>query len=154
MAKRTFKHFKRYTQKNCILICLNDSGSRQCGVDLPELNQTKLSLTDQICIDVFLRDAYMNSSFITTCLEKCPIECNSVHYDVSSSSAAYPSESYKRFLDIYFNASVSFKPTNSRFVNITEHEDKILAVNIFYKVAGFFKNKLYSYVVFLSFSDI
>jgi len=37
-------------------------------------------------------------------------------------------------LEIYFNSSLSFKPNNSRFVNLTEHEDQILAVNIFYKV--------------------
>ena len=147
-AKRTFRRFKRYTQKNCILICLYDRVSENCSVPLPELELTKLNLTNQICIDTAVRNSYLNASFITTCLEKCPIECNSVHYDVSSSSAAYPSESYKRFLDIYFNASMSFMPTYSRFVNMTKHEDKILSVNIFYKVAGFLKT---NYILMLYF---
>ena len=139
-AKRAFRRFNRYTQNNCILMCLNDTISLNCSVDLPEvkITYTKINLTDQICIDKRVRDLYLNASFIYGCMEKCPIECNSVNYEVRSSSAAYPSESYKRLLEIYFNSSLSFKPNNSRFTNMTEHEDKILAVNIFYKVGFLF----------------
>jgi len=135
-AKRTFKRFTKYTQDKCVLMCLNDEFFRNTGVDLPEIQPIN-NLTLQIANDVFLSQSYLNSSLIYGCKEKCPIECNSVNYEVRSSSAAYPSESYKRLLEIYFNSSLSFKPNNSRFVNLTEHEDKILAVNIFYKVDHF-----------------
>jgi len=135
-AKRTFRRFKKYTQDKCILMCLNDQFIKYTGVDLPEIQPTN-NLYLQIENDIFLRESYSNASLIYSCMEKCPIECNTVNYEVRSSSAAYPSESYKRLLEIYFNSSLSFKPNNSRFLNMTEHEDKILAVNIFYKV-GFF----------------
>jgi len=114
-------------------MCLNDKFVLRYGVELPEIQPTN-NLTIQIENDVFLRESYLNASLIYGCKEECPIECNSVNYEVRSSSAAYPSESYKRILEIYFNSSLSFNPNNLRFTNMTEHEDKILAVNIFYKV--------------------
>jgi len=135
-AKQTFRRFKKYTQDNCILMCLNDLFVIRYGVDLPEILPTNVILL-QILNDMFLRESYSNASLIYSCMEKCPIECNSVNYEVRSSSAAYPSESYKRLLEIYFSSSLTFKPNNSRFLNLTEHEDKILAVNIFYKVDPF-----------------
>jgi len=135
-AKQTLKRFNKYTQDKCILMCLNDEFIRNYGVELPEIQPT-YNLTLQIENDRFLRDSYLNTSLIYGCMEKCPIECNSVNYEVLSSSAAYPSESYKRLLEIYFNSSLIFKPSNSRFLNLSEHEDKILAVNIFYKVVFF-----------------
>ncbi len=114
-------------------MCLNDVFIKYTGLELPEIQPTN-NLSLQIVNDNFLRESYLNAILIYGCKEKCPIECNSVNYEVRSSSAAYPSESYKRLLEIYFNSSLGFKPSNSRFVNLTEHEDKILAVNIFYKV--------------------
>jgi len=114
-------------------MCSNDLFVKRYGVDLPEVKPTNALLL-QIFNDIFLRESYSNASLIYGCMEKCPIECNSVNYEVRSSSAAYPSESYKRLLEIYFSSSLSFNPNNSRFLNLTEHEDKILAVNIFYKV--------------------
>jgi len=115
-------------------MCLNDEFiNKYTGVELTEIQPT-YDLKIQIENDVFLRESYLNAILIYGCKEKCPIECNSVNYEVRSSSAAYPSESYKRLLEIYFNSSLSFKPNNSRFLNMTEHEDKILAVNIYYKV--------------------
>ena len=133
-AKRAFRRFNRYTQNNCILMCLNDT--LNCSVDLPEvkITYTKINLTDQICIDRGIKDLYMNASFIYGCMAKCPIECNTVDYALSSSSAAYPSEAYKRLIDIYFNTMVSKFPEYSRFINMTEPEKKLLTVNVFYKV--------------------
>jgi hypothetical protein len=117
-------------------MCLNDQFVIKNGVDLTEI-QSINNVSYQIKNDLFLRESFSNASLIYGCMEKCPIECNSVNYEVRSSSAAYPSESYKRLLKIYFNSSISFKRSNSRFVNLTEHEDKLLAVNIFYKVDHF-----------------
>ena len=117
-------------------MCLNDKFIKNIGLELPEIQPTN-NLSVQIENDVFLRESYLNASLIYDCKEKCPMECNSVNYEVRSSSAAYPSESYKRLLEIYFSSSLSFKPSNSRFLNMTKHEDKILAVNIFYKVELF-----------------
>ncbi len=117
-------------------MCLNDEFFRNNGVKLPEIEPTN-NLTLQIANDEFLIKSYLNASFIYSCMEKCPTECNSVNYEMRSSSAAYPSESLKRLLEIYFDSSVSFKPNNLRFLNLTEHEDKILAVNIFFKVELF-----------------
>jgi len=117
-------------------MCLNDHFFIRYGVELPEIQPIR-NVSFQLINDYFLRDSYLNASLIYSCMEKCPIECNSVNYEVRSSSAAYPSESYKRLLEIYFNSSLSFNPNNSRFLNLTEHEDKILAVNIFYKVDPF-----------------
>ncbi len=117
-------------------MCLNDEFIRNYGEELPEIQPVN-NLKLQIKNDRFLRESFLNASLIYGCMEKCPIECNSINYEVRSSSAAYPSESYKRLLEIYFKSSLSFKPNNSRFVNLTEHEDQILAVNIFYKVNFF-----------------
>jgi hypothetical protein len=117
-------------------MCLNDQFVIIHKKELPEIQPTE-NLYLQVDDDLFLRESYLNASLIYGCKEQCPIECNSVNYEVRSSSAAYPSESYKHFLEIYFSSSLSFKLNNSRFVNLTEHEDKILAVNIFYKVNFF-----------------
>jgi len=115
-------------------MCLNDKFVIIYDLELPEIQPTN-NLSLQIANDIFLNISYSNASLIYSCMEKCPIECNSVNYEVRSSSAAYPPESYKRLLEIYFSSALSFNPnTNSRFLNLTEHEDKILAVNIFYKV--------------------
>jgi len=119
-------------------MCLNDEFLIKHGKGLPEIQQTEKDLGNQYDNDKFLRESYLNANLIYGCMEKCPIECNSVNYEVRSSSAAYPSESYKRLLEIYFRSSLSFKPNNSKFLNLTEHEDKILAVNIFYKVDHLF----------------
>jgi len=117
-------------------MCLNDEFVIKNGVDLTEIQPIN-NVSYQIKNDLFLRESFSNASLIYGCMEKCPLECNSVNYEMRSSSAAYPSDSYKRLLEIYFSSSLSFKPSNSRFVNLTEHEDKILAVNIFYKVDRF-----------------
>ncbi len=117
-------------------MCLNDQFVIIHKIELPEIKPTN-NLSLQIENDKFLRESFSNASLIYGCKEKCPIECSIVNYEVRSSSAAYPSESYKRLLEIYFSSSLSFKLNNSRFVNLTEHEDKILAVNIFYKVDPF-----------------
>ncbi len=136
-AKRTFRRFKKYNQDKCILMCLNDEFiNKYTGVELTEIQPT-YDLKIQIENDVFLRQSYLNASLIYGCMEKCPIECNSVNYEVRSSSAAYPSESYKRLLEIYFSSSLSFKPSNSRFLNMIDHKHKILEVNVFYKVEFF-----------------
>jgi len=128
-------------------MCLNDEFIKYTGVDLTEIQPTS-NLSLQIENDKFLRYSYFNASLIYGCMEKCPIECNSVNYEVRSSSAAYPSESYKRLLEIYFSSSLSFKPSDSRFLNLTEHEDKILAVNIFYKVVFFLNLTIFHYLIF------
>ncbi len=134
MAKRTFRRFNKYTFENCILVCLNDDKPAKCGsIDLTNLTKSETPLDQRICIETYLRSAYFNNQY-STCREKCPLECNTVNYIASSSSAAYPPESYKRLMDIYFNTSLSFKPTNSRFLNIKNIEERILSVNIFYKV--------------------
>jgi len=132
-------------------MCLNDEFFRNKGVKLPEIQPTN-NLPLQIENDQFLTSSYLNASFIYSCMEKCPIECNSVNYEMRSSSAAYPSESLKRLLEIYFDSSLSFKPNNLRFLNLTEHEDKILAVNIFYKV-DFFVFYFIKFHIFIMFDN-
>ncbi len=132
-------------------MCLNDEFFRNKGVKLPEIQPTN-NLPLQIENDEFLTSSYLNASFIYSCMEKCPIECNSVNYEMRSSSAAYPSESLKRLLEIYFDSSLSFKPNNLRFLNLTEHEDKILAVNIFYKV-DFFVFYFIKFHIFIMFDN-
>jgi len=117
-------------------MCLNDQFFIIHKKELPEIEPTN-NLTLQIENDKFITSSYYNSSLIYGCIEKCPTECNSVNYEVRSSSAAYPSESYKRLLEIYFSSSLSFKPSNSRFLNMIDHKHKILEVNVFYKVEFF-----------------
>jgi len=117
-------------------MCLNDQFVIIHKIELPEIEPTN-NLTLQIENDKFITSSYYNASLIYGCMEKCPIECNSVNYEVRSSSAAYPPESYKRLLEIYFSSSLSFKPSNSRFLNMVDHKDKILEVNVFYKVEFF-----------------
>ncbi len=119
-------------------MCLNDEVYNKCQADLPEIRDINQKVTDdliddQICVDTEKVNLYLNESFMSSCFDKCLIECKSVNYEVGASSAAFPTDSFKNNIDIYFTQKLMNNSNYSRFINISEHEKKILLVNIFYK---------------------
>ena len=139
LAKRTFRHFKRYTQTNCLLTCLNDFVVHSCNVSISEFQEMyaqKKNVTDQLCIDVATRRYYEISTLVLSCLGQWPVECSLVEYSLASSYAAYPTVTYNRLM----KANERFKvwdlldPFLYDFSNISDFEKKILSANIFYKV--------------------
>ena len=137
LAKWTFRHFKRYTQTDCILTCLNDNVVNSCNASTSEFRENttqKIKINDQLCIDNVTRRYYENSTLVLGCLGQCPVECSLVEYSLASSYAAYPTVTYNRLMKDFFKIWDYLDPHRYNFSNISDFEKKILSVNIFYKV--------------------
>jgi hypothetical protein len=126
---------KTYRQIDCINLYLQRMIIENCKCfhtkfkNLFSLTQPCLNLSQYEC---------MTKQFIThdhtlKCLEECPLECESVSYDLQSSSLEYPSIQY--FNTFKRDTSFSILHQNQFNLNLSTYEqfkECFLAVNIFY----------------------
>ncbi len=133
MARRTLKHFKKYTQRNCLLTYLNDVVVKSCKVNLPGFrSDDRLSMLDNYCVTEATQ-RFKNSSENLKAHEQCPEECCFIDYSFDSSHAAYPSVFYKRIMKDYFAFWKSVDPSLADSASKIDLGENVLSVNIFYK---------------------
>lgn len=120
-----------YTQKYCFELCVQNLIVKNCGCAnfvLPFLNESSTVCieTDQIdqieCSRKVINDF---ESIANECKDACPLECNTIDYEVSSSSLSYPSSYYQNLLA---NNSI-IKSSGISYDNIPK---AVLRLNVFY----------------------
>jgi hypothetical protein len=116
---------KAYKQEDCYNLCLQKNIIENCkcySLYYPKLYESKP------CLNITQRDCYIKEylSFKTktlddNCAKLCPLECESVMYDLVKSSSNYPTEYwFEIFKDLFPNTSYS------------SAKERVLGLNIFY----------------------
>jgi hypothetical protein len=92
-----------YRQKVCIRLCLQDYIKRKCNCldgSLPNIYKTNLTICNNIDLLQCVYDArieYFNDPVASSCKD-CPLECDTVNYQLSNSNSRYPTRYYLSYL--------------------------------------------------------
>ena len=127
---------KEYTQSDCFDLCYQTYIANGCGCIDPTFyplpNQPYcLNLTQLLCnLNSFLK-YYLNPELKAKCGKKCPLECDSENFVLTTSLARYPTRSYADQLVNHTNLLSNFYP-NVSAVTYEQLKDNILAIEIFY----------------------
>jgi hypothetical protein len=123
-----------YSQYECLKLCLQKKINEICGCYYPKYLKSSKSL--EICSNLTQLDCvYSQQSFFDFdefCLEQCPLECDTITYDVQMSSLAYPSNSvYKNLLQ---NATFvqEFQNYTGEAFFLASIRDYVVSLKIFY----------------------
>ena len=122
---------KTYRQKDCIFFCFQKRVILNCScynLYHPRLfDATPCVSRRQVdCVDRQY-GLFKSSEIDEECLSQCPLECESIDYDLTISSAAYPTRNYFEFNKDYFNGTRDFEELRS----------SLYKINIFYPNLGY-----------------
>ena len=118
---------KTYRQADCFELCLQNNIMKNCSCydySYPRINNSfsPCFTKPEILCTIYQYNYFRRFKMSEECLKLCPLECDSVKYDVSMSSLDFPS---KFVFDIYKN----FGLFNGTFESFKQN---LLQVNIFY----------------------
>ena len=134
LARRNFRFYETYSRKYCLLCCLNIYINEMCDCNISVYrieDTSRYSLDDLKCIDNYSAQFYANDTLTLDCFEKCPPQCESASYSMSSSQATYPSKFYENLIQIFFDHWNGKKPHEYNFTKLDNMKDSSLAVNFF-----------------------
>lgn len=119
-----------YDQEYCFLLCLQKMIIDECNCTngkLPPYGDQPMCLTSSkiSCMFKTVQD-FSNRSLRDECLVYCPLECDSVEYDVSTSIARYPNYYYKTLLAQHL-------AINGSGIEFEDINNAVLKVNVFYR---------------------
>jgi amiloride-sensitive sodium channel subunit alpha len=125
---------RAYRQYDCLYLCLQQVITKKCGcyyTRYPMFDQAKacLNKTELNCTNIY-EQGFANG-YSQRCLDKCPLECESVTYDYSVSTLDFPSrEFYETFInDSIFSKNISDAlGTNGTF---DLYKENFLSLNVF-----------------------
>lgn len=93
-----------YRQKECIDYCISQEFISHFNVSIPLDSFTNVFLTlikkyniTQNSLKIFYYDL-IKSKINDICVEKCPIECDSIKYEITTSISKFPNEDYANVL--------------------------------------------------------
>ena len=135
---------KTYRQKYCFKLCYQYNLIINCKCYDPQFpsiasvipefsNQTVPGCHDTEQVSCMSNqqtyfDEYGTSNY-TNCSRNCPLECESVNYDLRISTATYPTSNYLKWL--LLQTSLTQKYSNQTTL-LTDIQNSILKLNIFY----------------------
>lgn len=96
------------------------------------MNGRKPCFTNQqnLCQKIIFADLFVDGNVEIECNQYCPLECNSVIYEFTSSFSSYPTKSYAR------KALLNDSIITSKFINETITYDllkqSVLSLNVYY----------------------
>jgi hypothetical protein len=131
-------NFTTYRQKSCFRICLQEFIKNECDcVDGSLPNIWKLdNQSFPVCFTIKSlecvaqsRIEFFKRSDSESCTD-CPLECESVNYQLSSSNSRYPTLYYLTYLRKYTNLITRFPNPNS--VSDNQITKSTVLVNVFY----------------------
>lgn len=140
LFKSTVNFTKKYRQKYCFQLCYQRYLQESCNcfdVALPyfELNATRpCNDFESLMCGYGIYANFTTSSVATECFSECPLECNSISYNLFTSEAIYPSQFYSDFI---INNQNNTKIHNKGFTNINKIKQSSLVVNIYYSDLSF-----------------
>jgi hypothetical protein len=125
---------KTYRQYDCLNLCLQQVITKICGcyyTKYPMFDQAKacLNLTQLNCTN-YIETGFANG-YSQRCLDKCPLECESVTYDYSVSTLDFPS---REFYETSINDRTFYKILSNTFgTNVTYdlYKENFLSLNVF-----------------------
>ena len=123
-----------YTQEFCYSICLQSKIVNVCNCNawyLPSYgNQSLCSSTNECWKSTHYLVTRNNLSIINDCVSQCPLECNSIEYEVSTSSLAFPNRYYRTLLA----QTSAIKSAN---VSLDDINSSVLRFNLFYETLAY-----------------
>lgn len=123
-----------YDQELCIFLCMQSLIITTCGCQNALLPAYSISgSSSSTCLtnaqtecNLRLVIQFNDGMIKEKCLPKCPIQCDSIKYTLSTSSSTYPTAYYK---DLLANHSI----IKSSGVSYSDIDKSVLRVNVFYK---------------------
>ena len=119
------KSNKTYRQKDCIDLCIQQRIINICGCfftlfdNLKSSTRPCLNITDFAC---FSRE-YYNVDTVKCASEYCPLECDSIQYDLTVSSAIYPN--LDDFNSLNISSSISYEVWRTQALNINVYYSQL-----------------------------
>jgi hypothetical protein len=137
----TIEKFNIYTQKYCLLGCLNDYIQLTCKNGIPQFtNLSKLEFTldnilsNSVCISNSSSFFYNNKSLNEECYIKCPKECDKIEYNLVTSLADYPTIFHANLMKAFFENYKDIYPSHFyNFTDLSEFKKDVLAINIYFQ---------------------
>lgn len=133
LFKKTLKTSKYYTQKNCLLICLQRHIVQNCGCYIPKIPNFDDS---RVCNghDILECGYTQYHEFYTTqlsnqCFVECPQECDSIEYDLSSSVMDFPSPFYA---DLFIRKHKLFPDNYKNLTTFENIKQSVVKINIYF----------------------
>lgn len=132
-----------YSQKFCLQLCIQELIISLCGcydLYLPQTLKTNISACDwnflNLCVSK-VYELYMNSDSATECLSDCPVECESVNFNLDLSYATFPTPFYAYFLNTYqkLHSELNLKRNLSNDPDVIKKS--VMAVNVYYEDISF-----------------
>ena len=115
-----------YQQSTCLNLCLQKYVINECGCYYPKYgmviqSQSCLNRTQMNCVSGLI--SKFTSKYLDECLNKCPLECNSIKYEMQLSTLSYPNEQILQLL------KELYKDQSSLFDN---YKESAYSINVFY----------------------
>lgn len=134
----TILNMTNYRQENCLKLCLQDYIKSVCKCIDGSLSNiygsTKVcaSIDDLKCVTQSRKDYYQNEDQEKCGEEKCPLECDSVSYQLSTSNSRYPSLYYLRYLKA--RTTINYRITLDNVSDAQENQviKSTALLNVFY----------------------
>ena len=121
-----------YRQKNCLDFAFGRSLSANISIDYlfnfeywSKFNKINVSQ-----LSVQWLNYYSNNTF-KDYLEKCPLECNSMTYEISAFQSDYPS--YNEYLNLLNNSALISKFPNGNLTSINELKQSLYKIYIYFE---------------------
>jgi hypothetical protein len=126
-----------YKQKNCLDLCLQKLISDGCKCFLSAFSVIDSSLPGCLNMSQYECIGKQFSSYIYEkldyCNEQCPLECDSISYEISTSSLDFPTRNWFNFIFENSTAYIkSFESIMNRTLTYESFKESNLALNIFY----------------------
>lgn len=141
LARNTFK-LGTYSQQSCLQLCYQyflvdrykcyDSTQPFYSDASPEPVSCKQMSSESNATLVIDRELFYSLKEDKQCLNKCPMECEFVSYDMTVSSSQFPTITYSEVLVYNENISANYDSVKSKSV-FDVVQSSVLSVNVFYK---------------------
>ena len=132
-----------YSQKFCLQVCIQELIINMCGcydLYLPQTRNSNVSACDwnylNLCVSK-VYEFYMSSDSATRCLSDCPVECESVDFNLDISYATFPTPFYAYLLDLYQTMHPELSSGRTLSYNSDILKKSVMAVNVYYDDISF-----------------
>lgn len=128
----TFNQIGGYSQTTCIILCYQEFYDKVFGCFNKNLPRPKKG--PNITCDIIKNKEIKQANVDNLCFKKCPKECEFVKYDLTVSSALFPTETYTKILLYNENITGNFEAEYHDFeVEYQKALSSILSAKIYFK---------------------
>lgn len=106
-SRKIFAYFKQlkvneYKQSFCYKLCYQDKLVAKCNcsdIEIPKIGKSQYCVgANQFLCEYHFKNTFSMSDLNNICDEACPPECNKILYDISATSATFPSLNYIKYV--------------------------------------------------------